>query len=485
MSRIQLTPIPIVDDPLALVGNTPIVRLKLAEKFSLPGIELLAKLEFLNPVSGSIKDRVAYRLIQDAEKAHNLGQDTTLLVPTSGNLGISIALMANKKGYRTIVFVPERTTVDRIRMLQSMGVDIVRTPSEVHPGASESSFKLAEKLLSEIPNSIIINEFTSQSNVQVHYEETAEEIFAQVGGKLDVLVVAVESGGTITGLAKKLKSKIPNLKVVAVEPEYSRIEEGKSANLSTLKSWKVEDIGNNFTPSILDKSLIDIWFKVSDKDSFATARRLIGEGVLAGPSSGSVVSAAISYAETIIKEQREARILTILNDTARNYGSTLLSDDWLLENDLMEESIMKKLEYNRIEKYRGASVEDLQLPAAVTILPNAKISQALDIMLSRDFSQIPVIDSHKKLLGYVSLSSLQAHLDAVHAQPDDPVSDWMFSFGKGEGRRAPYQIITPDTPLSELAKFFENHSFAVVTDSERKFCLGVVTKYDLYKRWRV
>ncbi|CAI2164990.1 18984_t:CDS:10 [Funneliformis geosporum] len=460
------------------------VRIKsLPSSIELSNIELLAKLEYLNSLSGSIKDRVAKRILEDVEKKEELNSKTTLLIPTSGNLGISIALLAYKKGYKTIVLVPERTSIDRIHILKALGVEIIRTQTEAHYDAPESNFSLAKKLSSEIANSIVIDEFNSQSNFKVHYEETAEEIYTQMEGKLDVLVVGVESGATITGLAKNLKSRISGLKVVAVEPQHSRIQDNKPINPSSVKDRKVEDIGNNFTPTILDMSLIDSWMRVSDQESFAMSRKLINDGLLAGPSSGSVMSATLSYIkQRSIAQESSTRILCILNDTARNYSTTLLSDEWLLENDLMDDEMIRKLEYQRSEKYRAASVEDLQLPAAVTIPPNITISHAIELMLEREYSQLPVIDSHKKLIGYVSLTSLQTYLDAGEAAPKDVVSKWLFSFG-GNGtnysKRERYQLITPDTPLSELAKFFEKHSFAVVTDSERKWCLGVATKYDL------
>ncbi|CAG8544563.1 465_t:CDS:2 [Diversispora eburnea] len=500
----------IFDDVSQIIGNTPIVRLNL-NKFTNTNIteeghinsknvEYLVKLEYTNRLSGSIKDRVAKKILSDAEKSCKIKSDTTLLIPTSGNLAISIALLAQRRGYKTIALVPERTTIDRIQLLKSLGIEIIRTPNEAKPGHSESNFDLAIKLTNEIANSI----FTNSSNVQEHYEETAQEIYSQVGGKLDVLVVGVESGGTITGLAKNLKERIPDLKVVAVEPQHSRIQENKSVNPSTIKDRKVEDIGNNFTSSILDLTLIDEWIKVNDRDSFVMARKLISEGFLAGPSSGSVVSAALAYANTNISSLSSSiRILCILNDTARNYNSTLLSDEWLLENDMMDEETIRKIEYQMIEKYRAASVEDLQLPAAVTVLPNSTLSYAIELMLEREFSQLPVVDTNRKLLGYVSLASLQNHINVGDATLSEKIEKWVFRFRsrddtnesnsnnvngnnnennkKNVGRksRQKYQLITPDTPLTELAKFFEKHSFAVVTDFKRKFVLGVVTKIDL------
>ncbi|CAG8520877.1 3016_t:CDS:2, partial [Cetraspora pellucida] len=495
-------PPPIYNDIAETIGNTPIVRLNISTNSSdtslstSNNIEFLAKLEYTNCLSGSIKDRVAKKILFDAEKSNKIGPNSTLIIPTSGNLGISIALLSQRKGYKTIALVPERTSIDRIRILKSLGVEIIRTPNEARPGHAESNFDLAIKLSSEIANSVVINEFTNQSNAQAHYEETSEEIYTQVEGNLDVLVVGVESGGTITGLAKNLKGRIPGLKILAVEPQYSRIQENKltdsstikailSESLTSLKEQKVEDIGNNFTPPILDSSLIDEWANISDKESFAMARKLISEGFMAGPSSGSIVSAALSYAQKNVLPDTKARILCILNDTARNYSSTLLSEDWLLENDLMDEQTIQKLEYQRMEKYRAASVEDLQLPAAVTVLPNVTVAHALDLMVEREFSQLPVTDSHRKLLGYVSLTSLQDKLDSGDAILTDEVAKWMFTFGcrnsQNQRRRQTYQIITPDTPLDELAKFFEKHSFAIVTDSERKWALAVTTKMDLIR----
>lgn len=203
----------------------------------------------------------------------------------------------------------------------------------------------------------------------------------------------------------------------------------------------------------------------------------------AGPSSGSVVVAALRYSQALPKDNsRKPRVLVILNDTARNYSSTLLSDDWLLEHDLMDESMAKSAAYHRHEKYRAASVEELQLPAAVTVPPSATVGYALDLMLTREFSQLPVINpTNRKLMGYISLTTLTNLMEEGRAQESDLVSQWMFSFLK-KGKRSgatTYQTITPNTPLSDLSKFFEKHSFAVVTDDQRRWCLGIATKYDL------
>ncbi|KAF9100253.1 hypothetical protein BGX29_005527 [Mortierella sp. GBA35] len=480
MASTRIAPPAIADAVVATIGNTPIVRLSAAG--SKAQVELLAKTEFSNP-SGSIKDRVAQRLLAGLEAANKIKPSTTtLVVPSSGNLVISLALLSPRHGhYKVIGLVPERTSEDRIQLLKSLGVEIVRTPIEAHADSAESQFSIAKKIATDLPDAILIDEFTDAANVQVHMEETAEEIFIQCEGHLDVLVVGVETGGTITGLAKTLKAKLPGLKVVGVEPEHSSIQD--NANRSS--AWKVEDIGCNFTPSILDKSLVDAWVKVSDQESYSTARQIIREeGLFCGPSSGSVVAAAVRYSESLVKESpTKPRVLTILNDTGRNYSSTLLSDDWLLEHDLMDETMARSVAYHRHEKYRAASVEELQLPAAVTIPPTATVGYALDLMMTREFSQLPVLNpTNRKLMGYISLTALTTLLEEGQAQESDLVSKWMYSFlkkNKSGAPRSKYETITPMTPLADLAKFFEKHSFAVVTDDDRRWCLGVATKYDL------
>ncbi|KAF9898665.1 hypothetical protein BX616_003740, partial [Lobosporangium transversale] len=453
MTGTKIAPPPIVDAAGDTIGNTPIVRLRsIGNKHQ---VDLLAKTEFSNP-SGSIKDRVAQRILENLKAANKLKDSsdsnsndnnnnnndgtstTTLVVPSSGNLIISLALLAPKHGhYKVIGLVPERTSQDRMQLLKSLNVEIVRTPIEAHVDSPESQFAIAKKIAADLPNAILVDEFTDGANAQVHSQVTAEEILVQTEGRLDILVVGVETGGTITGLARTLKARIPELKIVGVEPEHSSIQDG------VVKSgaWKVEDIGGNFTPSILDKSLVDTWIQVSDQESYSTARRLIREdGVFCGPSSGSVVAAALRYSQGLGNNTSDAsdqrpRILTILNDTARNYSSTLLSDDWLLEHDLMDEAMARSVAYHRHEKYRAASVEELQLPAAVTVPPTSTVGYALDLMLTREFSQLPVINpTNRKLMGYISLTALTTAMEDGRAKESDLVSKWMYSFKKkGKG----------------------------------------------------
>ncbi|KAJ1968048.1 hypothetical protein IWQ62_001481 [Dispira parvispora] len=491
---------PVLSSVAAAIGNTPLVTLTPPTELKLPSsLELLAKLEYLNP-GGSVSDRVAQYVLPRLPRC-DVGQSTTtLVVPSSGNFAISLATLATPRGYKLTAVIPERTTQDRIALLKALDVEIVRTVDNALPEAPESCFSVARQIASEIPGAVLVDIFSGRDySMEECYRTMGEEILAQCQGKLDVLIVGVESGCTITGLAKNLKRTLPQLRVVGVEPNHSFISQGlEGTGQSALirHTWKVEDLGQHAPPGALDPNCVDFWCHVTDQISFSMARRLVRSGLLVGTSSGGVVAAAHTYARTSM--QPGERAVVILNDTARNYTSTLLSDEWLLDNDLMDDSLARKLQHNLVNKYRGATVEDLQLPEAVTISPRDTVSKALDIMESREYSQLPVINStHRKLVGYITLGTLQALLLTDRVTLDQPIREVMYRFQPlaaqrssaandhpsrlNAARRPTYQVITPDTPLNELAKFFEHHSVAFVTDSARKFCLGVVTKFDLLK----
>lgn len=442
-------------------------------------VSILAKLELNNP-TGSVKDRLAKHLLEELEKNTTFEEEKkrTLILPTSGNLGISVASLAAKRNYRIIAILPERTSNDRIMILKALGVEILRTPNEVGPEAAESAYSVAARLAEQLPDAVVLDE--SKLRDFKAYHQLAEEILQQTKMAIDFLFVGVESGAMLTGVAQYLKEKIPHLKVIGVEPVESVFssQQGMPFNLF---DWKTEDIGNNFVPNSLDKSLVDEWIKISDKEAFSAARRLIrDEGILCGPSSGAVITAAARHAQSVISEHstHTYQSVVILNDSAKNYTSTLLSDDWLFENDLADDLMATELEYISQSRYRAASVEDLQLPAAVTIAPTSTVGYALDLMLEREYSQLPVIKpENRKLVGYVSLNALQDSLTRNSVHLNSTVSSYMFSFKKETNNK--YQVITPDTSLADLAKFFEKNSFAVITDVNRKWCLGVATKYDL------
>ncbi|KAI8366285.1 tryptophan synthase beta subunit-like PLP-dependent enzyme [Choanephora cucurbitarum] len=432
---------PITDSVADGVGSTPMIRLLPQNK-----VNLLAKLEFANP-TGSSKDRLAKYLLDENEKRFPAIGDKkrTLIIPTSGNLGISLATLAAKRNDRIIVILPERTSNDRVSLLKALGVEILRSPNEVQPEAPESAHSVATKLAEQLPHAIVLDE--TQLHDLTAYHALAEEILQQTKMAVDYVFVGVESGAAITGIAGYLKSKIPEVKVIGVVPTDSVVG---NTTMGARSDWKIEDLGNSFVPACLDATVVDDWIQVSDKEAYSVARRLIrDQGILGGPSSGAVVAAAMRHADTIVSHTTHTpQSVVVLNDAAKNYTSTLLSDDWLFGNNLADDLITNELDYISQSRYRAASVEDLQLPSAITVKPHVTIAYAEDLMFEHEYSQLPVIRD-RKLLGYVSMSGLQEHLKKGTASPQDPVEKVMFSFKKAGGA-SKYQVITPDTSLADL-----------------------------------
>lgn len=322
----------ILDNILENIGNTPMVRLnKIAKQEGLE-CELIAKLEFFNS-GGSVKDRIAKRMIEEAERDGILYPGCTIIEPTSGNTGIGLALAGAVKGYKVIIVMPEKMSQEKVDVLKALGAEIIRTPTDAAFDSPESHIGVANKLNQEIPDSIILNQYINPYNPLAHYDTTAEEILYACDGKLDLLVAGVGTGGTISGLAKKLKEKIPDCKIIGVDPHGSILAMPSILN-SDISPYHVEGIGYDFIPDVLDQGIIDDWYKSGDKEAFLMARRLIREeGILCGGSSGSAVSAAVQFAKGLKKGQR---CVVILPDSIRNYMTKFLNDNWMLENGFLD-----------------------------------------------------------------------------------------------------------------------------------------------------
>ena len=312
----------ILENILDAVGNTPIVRLnKVGQELN---CQLFAKCEFFNP-GGSIKDRIGKQMIEIAEKDGLIKPGDTLIEPTSGNTGIGMALSAAVKGYKMIITMPEKMSQEKEVVLKALGAEIVRTPTEAAWDDPESHIEVAKKLNKEIKNSHILDQYANLNNPDAHYQYTAEEILSEFEN-LKMVVMGVGTGGTITGVAKKLKEKSPETIIVGVDPYGSILGGGDD-----IHSYHVEGIGYDFFPKVLDNSLIDKYIKIDDKNSFAMSRRLIKEeGLLIGGSSGGAVWAALQAAKSL-KENDQC--LVILPDSIRNYLSKFVDDKWLNDNN--------------------------------------------------------------------------------------------------------------------------------------------------------
>ncbi len=292
-----------------LIGNTPLVYLsKLAQ--GLPG-KVAAKLEFFNPC-GSVKDRIAVSMIEEAERQGLLGPDSTIIEPTSGNTGIGLAFVCAQRGYRLILTMPESVSVERRKILTRFGAEVVLTPQEE---GMRGAVRKAEELLAQIPNSFMPQQFKNPANPKIHRETTAEEIWRDTDGTIDIFVAGVGTGGTITGVAEVLKPRKPSLRVVAVEPARSPVLSGGQPG-----QHKIQGIGAGFVPDVLRLELVDEIIRVEDDAAFATAERLAKEeGILAGISSGAAAWAALEVAKRL--ENRDKLIVVVLPDTGERYLS--------------------------------------------------------------------------------------------------------------------------------------------------------------------
>ncbi|MCB0415576.1 MAG: cystathionine beta-synthase [Bdellovibrionales bacterium] len=309
----------IYNNILETIGKTPLVKLNRVGKNL--KCNLYAKCEFMNP-GGSVKDRIGYQMVIDAQKSGRIKPGDTLIEPTSGNTGIGIALAGAVLGYKVIITLPEKMSKEKQVAMEALGAKIIRTPTEAAWDAPESHIGVAKKIQKETPNSHILDQYCNPSNPEAHINGTAVEILEDLNGKIDMLVAGAGTGGTISGIAKKLKEQVPGVKIIGADPIGSIL-----AGEEEIKSYHVEGIGYDFIPDVLDRSLIDKWVKTNDKDSFQLARQLIREeGLLCGGSSGSALFAALKEASELKEGQN---CVVILPDGIRNYLSKFVDDQWM------------------------------------------------------------------------------------------------------------------------------------------------------------
>ncbi|KAI7881032.1 cystathionine beta-synthase [Lichtheimia hyalospora FSU 10163] len=477
-NHIKSVPRPkILNTILDNIGQTPLVRINKIGKEEGLKCELLAKCEFFN-AGGSVKDRIAKRMIEEAEASGLIKPGvSTIIEPTSGNTGIGLALAAAVKGYRVIITLPEKMSQEKVDVLKALGAEIIRTPTEAAWDAPESHIGVARKLRDEIPHAVILDQYGNPYNPVAHYDTTAEEILEACDGKLDMLVAGAGTGGTISGIAKKIKEKCPNVKVVGVDPHGSILAQPESLNTAT-GGYQVEGIGYDFIPEVLNRGLVDEWFKSEDKASFLMARRLIREeGILCGGSSGTAMSAAVQVAKGLSEGQR---CVVILPDSVRNYMTKFLNDDWMRQGGFTDEKFEEQSFEKKAQKdYAGATVADLKLKAAVTTDSETSCKEAIGIMEENGFDQLPVTAGpNRRMKGLVTMGNILSRIASGRADMTTPVSKLMFHFDLHSKK---FEEITVNTPLDQLTRFFENNSSALVTErtDDGVQVKHVVTKVDL------
>jgi len=309
----------VLNNILGAIGKTPIVKLnRIGTELN---CEIYGKCEFLN-AGGSVKDRIGLCMIEKAENEGKIKPGDTLIEPTSGNTGIGMALVAAVKGYRMIITMPEKMSKEKEVVLKALGAEIIRTPTEAAWDSPESHIGVAKKINLEIPNSHILDQYANSANPDAHYEFTAQEILDDFDDSLKMVVAGVGTGGTITGMGKRLKEERPDIKIIGVDPYGSILGGGDE-----VYPYHVEGIGYDFFPEVLDNDIIDEYIKLPDKESFQMARRLIKEeGLLIGGSSGGAVWAAMQKATTLHADEK---CLVILPDSIRNYLTKFADDTWM------------------------------------------------------------------------------------------------------------------------------------------------------------
>lgn len=451
----------VYDNILQTIGKTPLVRLaRIGRGLPCP---LYAKVEFFNP-GGSVKDRIAMNIIEEAERSGRLRPGGTIVEATSGNTGLALAMASAQKGYKTIFVMPDKMSQEKIQLLRAFGAKVVITPTAVEPDDPRSYYSVAKRLVAETPNAILANQYHNPENPRSHYLTTGPEIWEQTGGMVTDVVIGMGTGGTISGVGHYLKEQNPNIRIVGVDPvgsilletwQHGGIPEGIVA-----KSYKVEGIGEDFLPSTLDLSVIDHIVRVSDKDSFLWARRLVKqEGIFAGGSAGSALAAAVRYAQTLSADRL---VVVILPDAGSRYLSKFYDDHWVRENGFLA------------TEWSEATLGDILATKSVQGLISAhitdRITDVIAQMKQHDISQMPVLYPDGKLGGIVTEVNLLKHLLAnkhFHS-PDETLVEVV----------APVRtIFSIDTPIETVLPLIMEGQVVLVVDGDRP--VGILTKIDV------
>lgn len=439
---------------LELVGNTPLVRCNKIGNHVKANIYL--KLEYMNP-GGSVKDRPALQMIEDAEASGELRPGGTIVEATSGNTGMGLAMAAAVKGYKCIFVMPDKMSEEKIKSLRACGAKVVVCPTAVEPEDERSYYRVSERLAREIPGGFLANQYHNPSNPKGHYHSTGPELWEQTDGEIDVFVSAAGTGGTISGTGRYLKEKKPEVVLLAADPigsiYYDYFRTGK---LTAASTYLVEGFGEDFLPSTMNFEFVDEVVRVTDDECFRYARRLVREeGIFTGGSSGGAVAAAVKYAERF--PDKEMNIVVIMCDSSSRYLTKVFDDDWMRENGFLTEDQDNTRVSSLLEDKRDRLVHTTKL--------GDTIDDVIALMKTHDISQLPVLDG-SRVVGIVNESTVLNHL-LDKGQHGDKIDDLV---------EAQFAIVEPSNRLSIVGQFFKQNKIVIVVDGDK--LSGIITKID-------
>ncbi len=445
------------------IGWTPLIRLNSVTR----GIRtpVYGKAEFYNP-GGSVKDRIAVPIIEKAEREGTLRPGGTIVEGTSGNTGIALAIAAALRGYKCIFTMPDKMSQEKVRLLKAFGAEVIVTPTAVPPDHPDSYIMMAKRIAKETPNAILADQFYNQANPDAHYEFTGPELWEQTEGRITHFVAGAGTGGTVTGVGRYLKEQNPRIKVIAGDPAGSILADywrTNGAQIGEGVPYKVEGIGQDKIPETLDMSVIDDFQTVSDKDSFAMARRLTREeGLFVGGSSGLITHVALRIAREL--DDPEAFVVTLLCDTGERYLSKVYNDEWLRENQMLDSPRIT------LRHVLGGKESERDAPAVVSVASGAIVRQALGLMALHDVSQLPVMDG-ANCVGSVSDWSLSQKSLENPKLLDATVSEVMDS---------PFPVVAGDQPVDSVVRLLSKSNPAVLVRENGKV-QGIVTRSDMLR----
>ncbi|XP_055326643.1 cystathionine beta-synthase-like [Sitodiplosis mosellana] len=445
---------------MEIVGNTPMVKLNKIPKEAGLKCDIYAKIEFVNP-GGSVKDRMAFRMVEEAEEKGLLKPGSIVIEPTSGNTGIALALACAVKGYECILVMPEKISQDKEATMKLLGAKIVRTPNGKAHEDPESVFEVAKRLNREISNSIVLDQFVNCANPLAHYDATGEEILQQCDGHVDMVVVGTGTGGSITGISRKVKEQCQNCEIIGADPVGSTLALPESINKTDVTTWEVEGIGYTYVFDTLHRQLVDRWVKVDDRTTMRMARRLIREeGILGGESSGAILAAALVAAQDLKEGQK---CVIIIPDGIRNYMSKFVTDSW------MEARGYKDVVNEHNHWWWNHKVEDLTLPKTKVIQSSATCKNALEFLNSNGLQRVAVENNDATLNGFVDLKYLMKKVVSQNYQLEDTVEKAIFQ---------KFYRVKQDSILGLVSRLLETEGFVAVVDGADRVT-GVIDQLQL------